>query len=104
MHCNYLQYQPKNRIMPFLETVEEGMEAAYQESKNTIGDMLDPENEQDRIECEDIGLEDNPDFAVKDFSDLLEEDETAPKGLFKTVTLSSDEEIQQLIHHIRGLI
>ena len=90
----------KNRIMPFLETVEEGMEAAYQESKNTIGDMLDPENEQDRIECEDIGLEDNPDYAVKDFSDLLEEDETAPKGLFKTVTLSSDEEIQQLIHRL----
>ena len=89
----------KNRIMPYLETVEEGMEAAYQES-NTIGDILDPQNEQDQIECEEIGLEDNPEYAAKDFSEDFDENETAPKGLFKTVTLCTDEEIYQLIRRL----
>jgi hypothetical protein len=51
----------KSKIMPFLVAVEEGIEAAH-ELNNTVGNDLDPQNEQDCLECQDIGLEDNPDF------------------------------------------
>lgn len=90
----------KNRIMPFLENVEEGMEAAH-ELRSNIGDQLDPQNEQDRLECEDMGLEDNLEYAPRDFSGMFEENDTSsPSGLFKTVTLKSDEDIFKLIHSL----
>ena len=53
----------KKIIMPFIESVQEGMETAHT-MKSTIGEELDPQNEQDRLECEAIGLENNPDWFV----------------------------------------
>ena len=86
--------------MPFLETVEEGMEAAH-ELRNTIGDELDPQNELDQLECQEIGIQDNPEYATKDFTGVTDETEAlATPGLFKTISIKTDEEVFQLIHRM----
>ena len=85
----------KGKIMEFLESVEEGMEKA-QEMKNTIGDELDPQNEQDRAECEAEGTENHPDFILTDPSNLEREVESSSTALFKTVKLCSDQELECL--------
>ena len=86
--------------MPFLETVEEGMEAAH-ELRNTIGDELDPQNEQDQLECQEIGIQDNPEYATRDFTGVTDETEAlATPGLFKTIIIKPDEEVFQLIHRM----
>ena len=91
-------FRVKRRIMPFLETVEEGMEAAH-ELRNTIGDELDPQNELDQLECQEIGIQDNPEYATKDFTGVTDETEAlATPGLFKTISIKTDEEVFQLIH------
>ena len=93
-------FRVKRRIMPFLETVEEGMEAAH-ELRNTIGDELDPQNELDQLECQEIGIQDNPEYATKDFTGVTDETEAlATPGLFKTISIKTDEEVFQLIHRM----
>ena len=52
----------KRKIMPFLESVEEGLERAT--GQNTLGDELDPQKEQDKAECEAEGCQDHPDFEL----------------------------------------
>ena len=90
----------KSKIMPFLVAVEEGIEAAH-ELHNTVGNDLDPQNEQDRLECQDIGLEDNPDFLARDSTEFLESNEASPeKGLFKTTVVKPDNEIFPLIRRM----
>ena len=80
--------------MPFLESVEEGLEQANEQ--NDIGDEMDPQNEQDRIECEAEGLQDNPDFVWSDPNNLNMEKEASSTGLFKTVILDSEENLCKL--------
>ena len=88
--------------MPFLEAVEEGMEGAH-ELYNTIGNQLDPQNEQDRIECEEIGLQDNPDYIARDSSEFLGSEEAATiTGLFKRIVVKPDNEIYPLIWRMDG--
>ena len=77
--------------MPFLESVEEGLEKA-KELQNTIGDDLDPQNEQDKEECCEIGTKDHPDYALLDPANLENSDDTR-SGLFKTIELTSDERL-----------
>ena len=55
----------KGKVMEFLESVEEGLEKA-KEMQNTIGDELDPQNEQDMDECQAEGVTDHPDFVQSD--------------------------------------
>ena len=88
----------KKIIMPFLESVMENMETAHS-LKSTIGDELDPQKEQDETECKDMGIENNPEFAVKDFDDLENEALSEP-GLFKKVIVKPDEELFPLIHRM----
>ena len=88
----------KKNIMPFIESVQEGMETAHN-VKSTIGDNLDPQNEQDKLECEAIGLEDNPEFSAKDFDDIDIETQTEP-GPFKTVVVRPDEDLFPLIRRM----
>ena len=77
----------KGKIMPFLESVEDGIEKAKEQ--NTIGDEMDPQNEQDREECEAEGYQDHPDFVCIDPNNLNIETETSNTGLFKTVSIDS---------------
>ena len=83
----------KQRILPFVESVEEGLEQAKEQ--NIIGDELDPQNEQDRSECEAEGLIDHPDFAWIDPDNLETEKETSSTGLFKTVIIDSEENLHR---------
>ena len=69
--------------MPFLESVEEGLEKA-QELINTIGDEMDPQNEQERDECEAEGVKDHPDYSHIDPDNLPQQENEASSGLFKT--------------------
>ena len=80
--------------MPFIESVEYGLEQAREQ--NIIGDELDPQNEQDRAECEAEGFHDNPNFALSDPDNLDVERESSNTGLFKTVTIDSDENLHKL--------
>ena len=89
----------KRKIMPFLENVEEGMAAAH-DFRDSLGAELDPQNEQDRLECEDIGLEDNPEYAAKDFEGITNENDEFNRGLFKTTTLMPDDTLFPLIHRL----
>ena len=77
--------------MEHLESVEEGLEKA-KDLQNAIGDELDPQNEQDRAECEDEGILDHPEFLQSDpaNSENEREAESTSSGLFKTVTLDSN--------------
>ena len=84
----------KGKIMPFIESVEEGIEKANEQ--NTIGDELDPQKQQDQAECEAEGYEDHPDFAWIDPSNLDKEKESPSTGLFKTVTIDSEGNLTEL--------
>ena len=86
----------KGKVMEFLESVEEGLEKA-KELQNTIGDELDPQNEQDMDECQAEGVIDHPDFVQSDPQNLPTQSETSTStGIFKTVKLLSDEQRCQL--------
>ena len=55
---------------------------------------MDPQNEQDRLEWEDIGLQENPDYEARDFDGIINETEAqSSQGLFKTTTLQPEEEL-----------
>ena len=64
--------------------------------------MLDPQNEQDRAECEAEGIQDNPDFVSYDPINLDEDQEVSSSipGLFKTVTLEADENLVKLTNDL----
>ena len=88
----------KEKIMPFLDSVEEGLERAKELVQNLVGDELDPQKEQDRDECEAEDIQDNPNFVLSDPANLLDdsERESESTGLFKKVTLLSDNEREEL--------
>ena len=65
----------KGKVMEFLESVEEGLEKA-KELQNTIGDELDPQNEQDMDECQAEGVVYHPDFVPSDPQNLPTQSET----------------------------
>ena len=91
----------KNKVMEFLESVEEGVEAAQELMKSTIGDELDPQNEQDKAECEGEEIEYNPDFVAKDPSEFYGEMETpASTGMFKKVDINCEEELATLTYQL----
>ena len=82
--------------MPFLESVEEGLEMAQQLLENSAGEELDPQNEQDKDECEAEGAQDNPRFALSDPSNLDNQVTESSTGLFKTVELCAEEQLEEL--------
>ena len=82
--------------MEFLESVEDGLEKAKELQNNDIGDVMDPQNEQDRDECEAEGVQDHPDFIHIDPNNLEQQVESVSKAIFKTVVLESDEQLMQL--------
>ena len=84
--------------MEFLESVEEGMQKAQELIQNTAGDELDPQGEQDKDECEAEGVRDHPDFVFSDPGNFDKEVESASTGLFKTVTLIPEIELDQLTY------
>ena len=90
----------KGKIMEFLESVEEGMQKAQELIQNTAGDELDPQGEQDKDECEAEGVKDHPDFVFSDPGNLDKEVESASTGLFKTVTLIPEIELEQLTENM----
>ena len=96
-HQTYVEgeiFKVKSKIMPYLESVEEGLEKAKLSS--SIGDELDPQKEQDEAECEAEGISDHPDFVFSDPKNLPQDCEERPHGLFKTVTLESEVELERL--------
>ena len=68
----------KKKLLPHIESIIEGMEAASEIQRN-MGNELDPQNEQEKIECAEIGIEENPDYAVRDYDGMFETDD-AVKG------------------------
>ncbi|HBI40239.1 MAG TPA: hypothetical protein DDY16_04750, partial [Tenacibaculum sp.] len=93
-------FKVKQKILPFLENVEEGM-AAARELRDSMGIELDPQNEQERLEYEDVGLDDNLDYAARDFDGISDEtDSHVTAALFKTTTLRPDDELFPLIHRL----
>ena len=84
--------------MEFLESVEEGLEKAKEFQQNIIGDQIDPQNEQDKAECEAEGVQDHPDYILSDPSNLQQEAEVTSTALFKTITIDSDNQLIQLTH------
>ena len=88
----------KNKIMEFLESVEEGLERA-QELENLIGDELDAQGEQDRDEDSAEGVVDHPDFTHLDPS-TFENIPESSSSVFKTVSLSSKEELYNLTNQL----
>ena len=86
----------KEKIMPFLQSVEEGLERAQELVQNLVGDELNPQKEQDNDECEAEGIQDNPNFLLSDPGNLTENCESESTGLFKKVTLSTDDELEKL--------
>ena len=90
----------KRKIMPFLEIVEEGIAAAHEHEENTIGDVLNPQNQQDDDDCEEMGLEENPTFAGRDPSEFLDETDIPTTGLFKKVVTNSEEELNKLTYKL----
>ena len=93
----------KGRIMEHLESVEEGLEKA-KDLQNTIGDELDPQKEQDKDECEAEGVQDHPDYLQNDPASLesTQEVTSTSTGVFKTVTLDSDDQLKQLSNKLDG--
>ena len=61
-----------------------------------IGDELNPQKEQDRDECEAEGIQENPNFVLSDPGNLTENCESESTGLFKKVTLLTDDELEKL--------
>ena len=57
---------------------------------------MDPQNEQDKAECEAEGTTDNPDYILLNPDNLPKEAESTSTGLFKTVKLCAQEELEAL--------
>ena len=92
-------FKVKSKIMEFLESVEEGLERA-KELQNEMGDELDPQNEQDKDECDGIGVQEHPDFVSKDPTSIDIPGDKSSSGIFNTVSLIAE---QQLIQNTEKL-
>ena len=90
----------KGKIMEFLESVEEGLEKAKEMLQNSAGDLLDPQGEQDKDECEAEGVAENPDFIASDPGNLENVEETSSSGIFKTVPLCSENEMEEMTNQL----
>ena len=99
----YLQHKDeikfrKAQLMPFLESVEEA-QLIYEEMKaneeqgveEKMGPDLDPENEQEIADLDDLEEEEHPDFYHIDPDQLDDhpEGEVGPRRVFKKITLPS---------------
>ena len=98
-YCTSNLLKVKSKIMEFLESVEEGLERA-QELENLIGDELDAQAEQDKDEDSAEGVVDHPDFIHLDPNRLENIPESSSSGVFKTVSLSSKEELYNLTNQL----
>ena len=78
----------KGKIMPHLNQVEEGLELADQARDSEIGDVLDPENQQENEEAEKEGVTDTDAFIAFDYDKLMTDSNTATNDrLFKRVEI-----------------
>ena len=77
--------------MLHLEGVEEGTERAEELIDSNAGVDLDPINEQDNGDCEEEGVQDYPDYFVKDLIDFFEKNEASVNdSVYSTIQLYDD--------------
>ena len=74
--------QVKGKIMPFISGIEEArhyMNEAGKQCDASIGDILDPQNEQEDCECFDIEETPHPDFIHLDPNTIISEEKNLQK-------------------------
>ena len=79
----------KSILMKHLDCVEDGLERAQETINSNVADIMDSTLQQDNEECADEGVEDHPDFVLKDPSDLLAHE--PERGRFKTIELYDEQ-------------
>ena len=88
----------KRQVMEHLEGVEEARYYVEQVQKEldtaTVGDKLDPAQEQDNADCEDEGTEDHPDFIHIDPGQVTSE-ENIPTSIYRRVEIPCDDVIKE---------
>ena len=65
----------KNVLMKHIKSVEEGTEKAEELLATGIGDVLDPNKEQEDNDCQDEGIHNDPQFLVRDLNFVSEEND-----------------------------
>ena len=81
----------KRLVMLHLEGVEEGTERAAELIDSNAGVDLDPINEQGNGDCEEEGVQDYPDYFVKDPTDFFEKNEVSVNdSVYSTIQLYDD--------------
>ena len=85
----------KNVLMEHLELVEQGTDHAQEIAKSTIGNVLDPQREQDDDDCTEEGLHEDMNFLVKDPETLTINDNSHKDNSYRKIELYSDQEIKK---------
>ena len=91
----------KSKAMPFLEIVEEGHVAAEGAFNEEMGELLDPENEQNEAESHEEEPENTDEFISFDYDKVPNAVDSGPSdSIFKRVEVSSED---SLITQLRNL-
>ena len=86
--------------MPFLESVEEARQRVLESSSNDMGNILDPEGEQDNADAEDIGLEEHPDYDMLNPNGVIGSESTTVNKAYRQII---QENLDKLIERTREL-
>ena len=87
----------KKKAMPFMTNVEEAMETAQEIMHNDIGDVLDPEHEQDQDDLDLEGVEETDNFIAFDYDKEPNENDSLPaEKMFKRVEVNQIEILSKL--------
>ena len=89
----------KSQVMEYLVDVQEARHFVDQAEKELnleeIATQMDPNNEQDNAECQELGDEEHPDYQHVD-PDLLDiPNETVRKGLYKRIEIPNVDELKR---------
>ena len=80
----------KSQVMEFLVDVMEARhfvdQAEKQQDLDDIGTQMDPNNEQDNEDCDDLEAEEHPDYLHANPDSLELQDTLVTKGLFKRIS------------------
>ena len=85
--------------MPHLERVEEGQERASEIVKEDVGNLLDPQKEQDDDDCAEAGIEEPSIFIALD-PEMAVSDTVIKDSLYKRVEL---DDVDSLMEQTRSL-
>ena len=81
----------KSQVMEFLVDVMEARhfvdQAEKQQDLDDIGTQMDPNNEQDNEDCDDLEAEEHPDYLHANPDSLELQDNLVTKGLFKRIEI-----------------